>query len=82
MTKDEVRAFVHRALTDIAPDADPASIDPSESMRDELDLDSMDFLALVRAIHDELGVNVPETDYAQIESLNGCVDYVAARLDG
>jgi len=80
MTRDELRAFVHRALADIAPDADPAAVDPAESLREALDLDSMDFLALVRAIHEGLSIDVPETDYPQIDSINGCVDYLAARM--
>lgn len=80
MTHDEIRAFVCTAIERIAPDADPSTVDGGESLRDELDLDSMDFLALVRAIHDELGVDVPEVDYGEIETLDGCVAYLAPKL--
>ena len=80
MNDQEIRAFVCTALERIAPDADASTIDGSESLRDELDLDSMDFRALVRAIHEELSVDVPEVDYAQLETLDGCVAYLAQRL--
>ena len=82
MTNEEIRTFLVEAIETIAPDADLEGIDPGESLRDELDLDSMDVLALVRAIHAQLGVDVPEPDYAQIDSLDGCVAYLAARLSG
>ena len=45
-------------------------------MREYLDLDSMDFLNLLTALHKELQVNVPEQDYPKVSSLNGCVDYI------
>ncbi|MBX3275137.1 MAG: acyl carrier protein [Sandaracinaceae bacterium] len=80
MTEETIRAFVRRAIEDIAPDADLDALDPRASLREELDLDSMDFLALVRAIHAALGVAIPETDYAKIDSLDGCVAYVLRAL--
>lgn len=80
MTADDVRAAVVEALTRIAPEVDPASIDPTRSVRDELDLDSMDFLNLIQALHRRLGVDIPEADYAQLQSLDGAVAYLTAKL--
>ncbi|MEZ4336499.1 MAG: acyl carrier protein [Sandaracinaceae bacterium] len=80
MTENEIRAIVRAAIEDIAPDADLDGIDPTESLREELDLDSMDFLALVRALHAELGVSIPEADYRAIDSLDGCTAYLARAL--
>lgn len=78
MTKQEVQTAVLRLLGTIAPEADLAHLRPNEPLRDQLDIDSMDVLNFVIAIHKELHVDIPETDYPKIATLNGCVDYVAA----
>ena len=79
MTKQEVRTAVLRILGTIAPEADLAGLRPDVPLRDQLDIDSMDVLNFVIAIDKELHVAIPETDYPKIATLNGCVDYVAAR---
>ena len=65
MTQDEIRAAVLRALCDVAPEADPATLAPDVSLRDQLDIDSMDFLNFLIGIHEELNVDIPEADYPQ-----------------
>jgi acyl carrier protein len=75
----EVRAAVLRALGDIAPEADFASLKPDVPLRDQLDLDSMDILNLVTALHDALGVEIPEADYPRLTTLDACVEYLDAR---
>jgi acyl carrier protein len=80
MTRDDIRAAVLRLLGAIAPEANLTQLDPQANLREELDIDSMDFLNLMVAIHKQLGVEVPEKDYPQVATLAGCVDYVAARL--
>ncbi len=77
MTKDEIRAVVLRSLGEIAPEADPTTIKPDVGFRDQLDLDSMDFLNLVIALHQALGVDIPEADYPRLATLDGCVEYLA-----
>lgn len=79
MTNDEIRAAVLESLSEIAPEADPSTLGDDDSLREELDIDSMDFLAFVTALHDKLGVSVPESEYAQVDSIGGAVSYVAAR---
>ena len=59
MTDAEIRSIVLRALGDIAPEADPDEIDPKLPLRDQLDIDSMDFLNFVIALDRELGVETP-----------------------
>ncbi|MGV3720412.1 MAG: acyl carrier protein [Actinomycetota bacterium] len=76
MTEDEIRAVVLRLLGEIAPEADASSILPAESIRDQLDIDSMDFLNLTIALSKELRVDVPETDYARLATLDGAVAYL------
>ena len=81
MTSDEIRKTVIEALTRIAPEIDPASIEPGASFRDQLDLDSMDFLNFVLAVHDRLGIDIPEADYPRLSTLDGAVAYLRARFD-
>jgi acyl carrier protein len=81
MTPAEIRTIVIDALTRIAPEIDPASIAPGASFRDELDLDSMDFLNFVMAVHDRIGVEIPEADYSRLSTLDGAIAYLAARLE-
>ena len=79
MTADDLRDLVLDALTTIAPEADPATLDPSEDLREELDLDSMDELNLITALCERLGIDIPEGDYPQLRTLDGAVDYLARR---
>jgi acyl carrier protein len=76
VSRDDVRATVLRCLGDIAPEADLARVKPDVSVRDQLDLDSMDFLNFVIALHEALGVDVPEVDYPKLVTLDGCVGYL------
>ena len=81
MTRDEIRGTVVRLLGKIAPEADLSRIKPSLRIRDQLDIDSMDLLTFLIELHKELKVEIPETDYPKLSTLDGCVDYLAALLD-
>ena len=78
MTPDEARALVVDLIGRIAPEADLDDADPAQDLRDEIDLDSLDFLGLVEGIKERTGVDVPEEDYPQVRSLDGVVAYLAA----
>jgi acyl carrier protein len=78
-TRPEIEAAVRAALVSVAPEADPAAIARTEPIRDQLDIDSMDFLRFVVALHHDLGVDVPERDYAKLATLESCVDYLEER---
>ena len=80
MTRDEIRNAVIQALTSIAPEIDPRDLQPDTVLRQELDLDSMDFLNFVIGLHERLGIDVPEQDYPRLTTLNRAVDYFASRL--
>lgn len=79
MTDDEVRAAIITELGNIAPESDAASVDPDADLREVLDIDSLDFLNLMTALHKRLGVNVPESDYAKLLTLNDAVAYLSKR---
>jgi acyl carrier protein len=80
MTRDEIRQATLDALKRIAPELDPSVVDPHASLRDELDIDSMDFLRFVLGLHERLGVDVPESDYPRLYTLDGAVSYLADRV--
>lgn len=75
---EAIRAAVLRALQRIAPEIDPATLRPDVSLRDQVDLGAMDFLNFVIALASSLGVEVPESDYRQLATLDGAVAYLAA----
>lgn len=76
MTRDEIRAVVLRTLGEIAPEADLSTLEPDVSFRDQLDVDSMDLLNFVIALHAVLHVDIPEADYPKLATLDRCVDYL------
>ncbi len=80
MTREEIRAALLRAIGDVAPEADLDALRPDADLRDALDLDSMDVLNVVIALHRTLGVDVPETDYAKLATLDGAVAYLETAL--
>lgn len=80
MTNDAIKDVVLRALKRVAPEADLAALNPTADLRDQLDLDSVDFMNVVVAIHADLGIDIPEADYPKLASLNACVAYLAAHV--
>jgi acyl carrier protein len=76
----QAQAAIRTALATIAPEADPDTLDPDEDMPEALDLDSVDFLNFLIAIRDATGVDVPESDAAQVRTFSGCVAYLSARM--
>lgn len=81
MTSEEIRKIVVDALTKIAPEVDAGSIESRVNLRDQLDLDSMDFLNFVLGVHERLGIEIPEADYPHLFTLDGALKYLAARLE-
>jgi acyl carrier protein len=81
VTRDEIRGRVIQCLGEIAPEADLALLRADTPLRDQLDIDSMDFLNFVIGLDRSLGVAVPEGEYPRIATLDGCVDYLVEQLD-
>ena len=79
MTRDEIRAAVLAALRRVAPEVEASALRPDVPIRDQADLDSMDFLNFLMELHAALGIDVPESAYREVASLDGCVAYLAAR---
>ena len=71
---------VVEALLEVAPEADPDAIAGGVPLQEQLDLDSLDFLTFLETLAARTGVEVPEADYAQVATLDGCAGYVARRM--
>jgi len=80
VNNDDIKAIVLREIGNIAPEIDPAQIDPAINFRQQVDLDSMDILNLMIAINTATGVEIPEADYPKIDTIDKCVAYVASRV--
>jgi len=76
MSKSDIRTVVVEELKNIAPEADFDALDPKADMRAALDIDSMDILNFVTAIHHRLGIDVPELDYPKLVTLAGAIEYL------
>ena len=73
----DIRKVVQEELNNIAPEIDLATVDPAGDLRETFDIDSMDFLNFITAIHHRLGI--PELDYPKLITLDGAVAYIAAK---
>ena len=80
MTTHDVEQRVLQLFLDIAPDVDPAVLDRAVAFREQFDFDSMDTLNFAIALHQAFAIDVPETDYRELASLNTAVAYVAKQL--
>lgn len=82
MTKDEVREAILEIITDIAPDEDLGNLKGDIRIRDQIELDSMDFLDIIMELRKRYKVEVPEDDYMKLSTLDGCVEYLSPLLAG
>jgi acyl carrier protein len=80
MTRDEIVLAIQDIIQTIAPDEDLSNLDNSERLRDQIELDSMDFLDIVMELRKLYGVQIPEEDYKELASMDGCVNYLEAHL--
>lgn len=79
MTGAEIHEAVLQALVSVAPEVGAATLEPDVPLRDQVDLDSMDFLRFVMELHGRCGVEIPEADYQKLSTLADVVDYISAR---
>ncbi len=80
MSETEIRVAVFKILRTIAPEANLDQINTEENLREALDIDSFDFLNLMIGLHDELKVEISESDYRKLSTLGELVGYLADRL--
>jgi acyl carrier protein len=81
MTEAEIKEVVREALSNVAPEVDLDSVDPAKDLRDQIDMDSVDFMNFVVGLHKKLGIGIPEADVSKLATLNGCIAYLTARVE-
>jgi len=80
MTKDEIKQKIIEQIYEIAPELEGETIPENENLQRSLEIDSFDFLSLLTALNDELGVEVPESDYSDVDTLEHMAAYFAEHL--
>ncbi len=80
MERMEVRKAVLNIIADIAMDEDTSNLKDDVALREQLDLDSMDFLDIVMELKKKYKIEVPQADFPKLATLNSCVDYLAPKF--
>ncbi|BAF71926.1 acyl carrier protein [Sulfurovum sp. NBC37-1] len=80
MTKDEIKKKIIEEIYEIAPEHEGETIPENENIQRSLEIDSFDFLNLLTALNDELGVEVPESDYGEVDTVEHMADYFVKHL--
>ncbi|MDH5511434.1 MAG: acyl carrier protein [Nitrospinota bacterium] len=81
MTGEGIRQAILDIIKEIVPDEDLSSVDPEKPFRDQIDLDSMDFLDIVMELRKRYSVEVPEQDYPHLLSMSSTVDYLLPKME-
>ena len=81
MTKDKIKQIVLNIIAEIAPDEDLSDVKSEVRLRDQLELDSMDFLDIVMELRKQHGIEVPEDDYPELASLDSCANYLFPKFE-
>ena len=79
MNREDIREGVLRALTDVAPEADTATLRLDVDLREQLDIDSMDLLNFMIGIHEQVHVDIPEADYPRLQTVEDVIDYLVEK---
>ncbi len=80
MTRGEIKDIILEIIADIDEDADMDDLNPDEPLRDQLDLDSMDFLDIVMELRKRYKLQIPEADYPELATLTSCTNYLEPKL--
>jgi acyl carrier protein len=80
MAPEEIRQAIIDILGDIAPDEDLTNLDDNVNFREQMELDSMDFLDIVMELRKRYRVQVPEEDYVHLASMNSTVKYLEPKM--
>ena len=80
MTKEEIRATILEVISEIVPDEDLSNLKSDVRIRDQIEMDSMDFLDIIMELRKRYGVEVPEEDYMELSTLDGSVAYLEPKM--
>jgi acyl carrier protein len=82
MNREEIIAAIKDIIRTIAPDEDLSELATDVKLREQIELDSMDFLDIVMELRKRYGVQVPEEDYKELATLDGCVAFLSPLMQG
>jgi len=77
MNEQDARAAVHQAIGQVAPDLEPADLADGARLRQDLELDSLDFLRLLETVYSATCIKIPESDYPRVATVGGLIAYIA-----
>lgn len=80
-SESEINELLLSALHEIVPEVDLNTLDPEVSLRDELDIDSMDFFRFMVKLHEKLDIDIPESDYRKLSTLKKCIEYLNTKIN-
>ncbi len=80
MKEEELRSEILTALKQVAPEVDTAALDSEQTFRDQLGIDSIDYLNFIVGLEERLGLRIAEVDYPRLSSLAGCLEYLRYHL--
>ena len=80
MKDDDIRHTVVSIIRTVAPEVEEGGLVASQALRDQVDLDSMDWLNVIIGVHQKLKVDIPEADYGKLRTLDNWVDYLKPKL--
>jgi acyl carrier protein len=82
ITPNEAKGLVLKIIQTVAPDSDLSNLKHDVRLRDQLGMDSMDFLDIVMELRKQYKIEVPKEDYTKLASLDSAAEYLAPRLSG
>ncbi|HEX9195589.1 MAG TPA: phosphopantetheine-binding protein [Azonexus sp.] len=82
MNEADIRAVALETLLAIAPEVEADELRGDKPLRNQVDLDSMDWLNFLLGLHEKLKVEIPEADYAKLVTLDDVMGYLAKKLEG
>jgi acyl carrier protein len=80
MDREQAMTVVRESLASAVPGADPSGLAPDAVFRDELELDSLDFLNFVEILSGRTGMPIDEEDYASLDTLDACAEFLVSRV--
>lgn len=80
MTTDQIKESIIKEILTVAPDIEEHEILPNENIQRSLEIDSFDFLKILTGLYKQLGVEVPEADYAKVDTLEHMIEYFSERI--
>ena len=80
VSKDQIKEVALELIGNIAPEADIKELNSEDPLRNQFDFDSVDFLNFAAALQERLNVKIPEEDYPQLATLEGCIAYLTSKI--